>query len=99
MGAQPLPLERAADPERFPSAEELRMIRAIVLLAVGEAARHGHYRASFHGFRVSAQRQAVPSCAGDPVELELCVSLGQRIVQRIRLTLGTPERPVGRITD
>jgi hypothetical protein len=40
----------------FPSAEELRMLRAIALIAVAEAACIGEYRASFRGFRVHAWR-------------------------------------------
>ena len=45
------------EPTCFPSAEELRMLRPIALLALLEAAHQGEYHASFHGFRVQALRQ------------------------------------------
>jgi hypothetical protein len=64
-------------PARFLSAEELRMVRAIALLALLEAARHGEYRASFHGFRVQALRQCTAFGADVFVEVNLCVSFGR----------------------
>lgn len=36
------------------------MVRAIARLALFEAARHGEYHASFHGFRVDAMRGSPP---------------------------------------
>ena len=51
----------ASEPALCPSSEELRMVRAIALLALQEAARHGEYRATFtpdgpglHSIRVDA---------------------------------------------
>ena len=38
------------------------MLRAIVLIAVAQAAYTGEYRASFRGFRVHAWRIVLPSC-------------------------------------
>ena len=68
-------------PVCFPSAEELRMVRAIALLALLEAARHGEYRATFHGFRVHALRQCSAPGADAFVEVNLCVSLGKTVVE------------------
>ena len=65
----------------FPNAEELRMVRAIALLALLEAARHGEYRATFHGFRVQALRQCSAPGADAFVEVNLCVSLGKTVVE------------------
>ena len=44
-----------------PSIEELRMLRAIVLIALADAACRGEYRASFRGYRVHAWRIVLPS--------------------------------------
>jgi hypothetical protein len=71
------------DPLRYPSAEELRMVRAIASLAIVEASRNGESRATFHGFRVQAIRGcAAPDESGAPVEVNLIVRLGTRIVER-----------------
>lgn len=51
---------RAVRPARFPDAEELRMVRAIAMGVLLEAARRGEYRASFHGFRIQAVCQRAP---------------------------------------
>lgn len=72
----------AGDPVRFPSTEELRMVRAIALLALLEAARHGEYRATFHGFRIQALRKCAAPGAIAVVEVNLCVSLGKTVVER-----------------
>jgi len=45
----------------------MRMVRAIARTAVLEAARHGTFKASFHGFQIYARRQRVP--------LGYCVSI------------------------
>jgi len=68
-------------PASLPGAEEFRMVRAIALLALVEAARDGEYRATFHGFRIHARRQCPPD-ADAYVEVNLCVSLGKAIVER-----------------
>ncbi len=65
----------------LPGAEEFRMVRAIALLALLEAARDGEYRATFHGFRIHARRQCPPD-ADAYVEVNLCVTLGKAIVER-----------------
>ncbi len=67
---------------RFPSEEELRMVRAIALLALLDAARHGEYRATFRGFRVHALRQRPAPDADAFVEVNLCVSLGRAVIER-----------------
>ena len=59
------------------------MVRAIARLAILEASRHGESRATFHGFRVQAIRGcAVPGGSEGPVEVNLIVRLGTRIVER-----------------
>ena len=58
------------------------MVRAIALFALLEAARHGEYRASFHGFRVQALRQCSAPGADAFVEVNLCVRRGKVIVER-----------------
>jgi hypothetical protein len=58
------------------------MVRAIALLALLEAARHGEYCATFHGFRVQAQRQCAAPRADAFVEVNLCVTVGMTIVER-----------------
>jgi hypothetical protein len=70
------------EPMCFPSAEVLRMLRAIVLLALQEAARYGVYRASFQGFRVQALRQISAPGADAFVEVKFQVSLGKAVVDQ-----------------
>ena len=70
---------------RFPSAEELRMVRAIALLALREAACHGQYRASFHGFCVQATRRCWLPDPDERFDVDLCVSLGRAVVARSRV--------------
>lgn len=72
----------ASEPALCPSSEELRMVRAIALLALQEAARHGEYRATFHGFRVQALRKCLAPGSEAFVEVNLCVSLGKTVVER-----------------
>jgi len=67
----------ASEPERLPSAEELRMLRAVTLDAFFDAARHGDYSATFRGFRIRATRQASALGAEALVEVTLCVTLGK----------------------
>ena len=43
-------------PVRYPSIEEMRMLRAILVSTTMEAALRGEYGGSFHGFRVLARR-------------------------------------------
>ena len=78
------------DAVRFPSAEELRMVRAIVTLALVEAARRGEYRATFRGFRVRALRQCSAPGADAFVEVDLCVSLGETVIERSLLAATDP---------
>ena len=82
-----------AEPTCFPSAEELRMVRGIALLALLEAARQGEYRASFHGFRVQALRQRSAPGSDVFVEVNLCVSLGKTLVERSLVTMGISQPP------
>lgn len=70
-----------SDAASFPGSEEFRMVRAIALLALVEAARHGEYRATFRGFRVEALRRCPPG-ADAFVDVHLCVSLGMAVVER-----------------
>ena len=78
------------EPTSFPSAEELRMVRAIALIALLEAARNGEYRASFHGFRVQALRQCAVPGAEVFVEVNLCVSLGKNVFERSSVAMDMP---------
>ena len=78
--------DAASDPALCPSSEELRMVRAIALLALLEAARHGEYRATFHGFRVQALRQCSAPGADAFVEVNLRVSLGKTVIERSLVT-------------
>ncbi len=71
----------AHDASSFPGSEEFRMVRAIALLALLEAARRGECRATFRGFRVEALRQC-PSDADVFRSVHLCVSFGRTIVER-----------------
>jgi len=74
--------DAASDLALCPSSEELRMVRSIALLALQEAARHGEYRATFHGFRVQALRKCSAPGSEAFVEVNLCVSLGKTVVER-----------------
>ena len=75
----------ATEPACFPGAEEFRMVRSIVRLALGEALRHGSYAASFHGFRVQARRNGPPRGSSALAEVCLSVSLGEALVARFRV--------------
>ena len=72
----------AAEPACFPGAEEIRMVRWIVRLALREAVRHGSYAASFHGFRVQARRNGPPRGSAALAEVCLSVRLGEVLVGR-----------------
>ncbi len=74
-----------ADPRRFPSAEDMRMVRAIALLALLEAVRHGEYRATFRGFRVEAVRLRGLGHAAPAFELHLVVTFAGTIVESCAL--------------
>ena len=74
-----------AQPVCFPSTEEIRMVRSIALLALMEAQRHGRWGASFHGFRVQAQRQGPARGCAALTEVSLSVSLGKTVVARCRV--------------
>jgi hypothetical protein len=73
------------EPACFPGTEEIRMVRSIVLLALVEAMRQGRWGASFHGFRVQAQRLGPVLGLTDFTEVSLSVSLGQAVVARCRV--------------
>ncbi len=67
------------------------MVRAIALLALLEAARHGEYRATFRGFRVQALRQRPALDADAFVKVNLCVSLGRAVIERSVLATNDAE--------
>ena len=67
------------------------MVRAIALLALLEAARHGEYRATFRGFRVQALRQRPAPDTDAFVEVNLCVSLGRAVIERSVLATNDAE--------
>ena len=81
-----MPVGAAAELACFPSTEEVRMVRSIALLALMEAVRHGRWGASFHGFRVQAQRQGPARGCAALTEVSLSVSLGKAVVARFRVT-------------
>lgn len=66
----------------FPSAEELRMVRAIALQALWEAARYGEYRASFRGFDFLALRQVVETGSDRSIGVSLVVRMRRVPVER-----------------
>lgn len=74
-----------AEPRRFPSAEDMRMVRAIALLALLEAAHHGEYRATFRGFRVEAVRRDGLGQSAPTVEIHLVVTFAGTVVERCAL--------------
>lgn len=80
MNGNDMPESALDAPVGLPTAEELRMVRAIAQIAFLEAARDGEYRATFRGFRIHACRL----CPQEPeafVEIKMCVSLGKVIVE------------------
>ncbi len=81
------------EPTSFPSSEELRMVRAIALIALLEAARKGEYRASFHGFRVQALRQGSTPDTNVVVDVNLYVCLGKNLVEHGLVAVGIPQSP------
>jgi hypothetical protein len=80
-----MPVGAAEEPPCFPGTEEIRMVRSIALLALMEAARHGRWGASFHGFRVQAQRQGPARGFAAFTEVSLSVSLGKTLVARCQV--------------
>jgi len=76
-----------AAPRRFPSAEDMRMVRAIALLALLEAARHGKYHATFHGFRVEAVRRDGLGRDAPTVEIHLVVAFDGTVVERCEIDI------------
>lgn len=58
------------------------MVRAIALLALFEAARHGNYRASFHGFQVWAWRQPALRASDVAIDVKFLVTLGRNMAER-----------------
>jgi hypothetical protein len=76
----------------FPSAEELRMLRAIVLIAVAEAAGTGEYRASFRGFRVHAWRIVLPLC-GLFVPVRVETRYGRVVLERSNVDVAWDWQP------
>jgi hypothetical protein len=83
------------EPRCFPSAEEMRMVRAIASLALLKAVRHGEYHATFHGFRVAAVRRNAPDNAMSSVEVSLTVQLAGTVVDRCELTVGAMPASLG----
>ena len=75
----------AAEPTCFPGTEEIRMVRSLVWLALGEALRHGSYAASFHGFRVQAWHSGPLRGFAALAEVCLSVRLGEALVARFRV--------------
>jgi hypothetical protein len=66
---------------KFPSIEELRMLRAIAMIAVAYAACLGEYRASFRGYRVHAWRIG-PVATGSIAHVRMETRYGAVIMER-----------------
>ena len=80
----------------YPDAEELRMVRAIALRAVLEAAHRGEYRARFRGCSVHAWRRPAEADAAQVLEVRLAIALGATSDERYRVVLAADlldERP------
>ncbi|MGE3512997.1 MAG: hypothetical protein AB7N65_29390 [Vicinamibacterales bacterium] len=75
----------SAGPRRFPSAEDMRMVRAIALLALLEAVRHGEYRATFRGFRVEVGRRDVRRHGVLTAAIHLVVTFDGTVIERCEL--------------
>ena len=67
------------------------MVRAIARLALFEAARHGEYHASFHGFRVDAVRGSPPA---ETDVSEVCFRVSHRtlLVERGVALVSAPQQ-------
>lgn len=85
------PVGAGAEPACFAGTEEIRMVRSIALLAIMEAQHRGRWGASFHGFRVQAQREGPARGLADFTEVSLSVSLGKAVVARCRVTTNYAE--------
>jgi hypothetical protein len=82
---------RAVRSARLPDAEELRMVRAIAMVVLLEAARRGEYRASFHAFRIQAARQPTGSPVAAFIEVRLCVTWDGHPVELNVMRMEPPE--------
>ncbi|MBE0625804.1 MAG: hypothetical protein IH606_13435 [Burkholderiales bacterium] len=91
MNERDIAARATGEPMLFPGAEELRMLRAIALFALLEAARQGTYSASFRGFRVQALRQSASPVSGATVKVRLFVSLGGKLVERGVVAVHAPQ--------
>ena len=67
------------------------MVRAIARLALLEAARHGQYHASFHGFRVYAMRESAVA-GSDVSEVSFLVSHQARSLERGVVAVYAPQQ-------
>lgn len=74
-----------AESQRLPSAEDMRMVRAVALLALLEVARHGEYHATFRGFRVEAVRRDGLGHRALAFEIHLVVTFDGTVVERCAL--------------
>lgn len=77
-------------PACLPGAEELRMVRAIARFALFEAARHGEYHASFHGFHVDAIRESL-AAGVDVSEVSFLVSHRAMLLERGVALVSAPQ--------
>ena len=63
------------------------MVRAITLLALLKAAKHGAYHASFRRFRVEAKRQECHTGCAMGVEIRICVGFEDLVLEDVRLSI------------
>lgn len=71
----------------LPDAEEMRMVRAIALLALLEAARRGTYCATFRDCAVNAVRRTSAKGAASTVDVRLSITLGAAVQERYDIAL------------
>jgi hypothetical protein len=57
----------------FPSAEDMRMVRAIACSALLEAASAGEYKASFRRFHVHAKRETLAGKGGGRIHVSITI--------------------------
>ena len=73
----------------FPDIEEQRMLRAIGVLALMEAAVHGEYCACFHGFRVRSWRIG-PAISAGVQRVGVQVSFGAESIGSAAVDVAVP---------
>ena len=84
-------LRKGEKPALMDGGLDLAAMRSAMQRAGADPQRHGRWGASFHGFRVQAQRQGPARGFAAFTEVSLSVSLGQAVVARCRVTTNYAE--------